>query len=254
VKLALVQPVLSAGDDSANMDEIRRIVGGISGGLGGGDLLLLPEHFIFTGEPEAYDAFLTEIAAAAGCTVVGGSHHRKVDGKKINYGAVVSAGGARVAEYSKLRPYFDEQKHVTPGTLPGSFTIGGVRVLVLICADFWYSDIILAAAEPPDLVLVPALSVSRKPSPGYAKSLWKHLAVSRAYEFGAVVGISDWAGSSTLPRYRTSGVAGLADPTTTDPERFFTPVPPGDATVTEFDAAAIAAFREDRRMRGFFWK
>jgi len=254
VKLALVQPVLSAGNDAANMEEIRRVTESVSAQLGPGDLLLLPEHFLFSSRGDGYDAFVKEIAAAAGCTVVGGSHHRSMAGGKINYGAVVSAKGETIAEYSKLRPYSDEQKHVRPGTLSGLFTMDNIRILVLICADFWYSDIILGTAEPPDLVLVPALSVSRKSSPAYAKALWKHLAVSRAYEFGTYVGISDWAEDSSLPKYRTSGVAGLADPPATDPEKFFTPVPGGGATVTELDFASIAAFREDRRMRGFFWK
>jgi len=254
LKLALVQPVLSAGDDTANMEEIRRIAAAVSPQLGAGDLLLLPEHFVFTGGRDAYDAFLLQLAASAGCTIVGGSHHRNTSGGKVNCGAVVSANGETVAEYSKLRPYFQEQTHVRPGTAPGSFTLDGVRVLVLICADFWYSDIILGMPEPPDLVLVPALSVSRKPSAGYAKSLWKHLAVTRAYEFGTFVGISDWAEDSTLPKYRTSGVAGIADPAATDPEKFFTPVPGGGATVTKLDFGSLAAFREDRRMRGFFWK
>jgi len=236
------------------MEEIRRIVNNTAPTLGPGDLLLLPEHFIFSGERDVYDSFLVETASAAGCTVVGGSHHREIDGARINYGAVVSPEGTTLATYSKLRPYFDEQKHVRPGKLPGYFTFEGMRVLVLICADFWYSDIILGTPEPPDLVLVPALSVSRKPTPGYSKSLWKHLAVARAYEFGAYVGISDWADSSSLPKYRTSGVAGLADPTTTNPDTFFDPVPDGGANVTDLDFASISAFREDRRMRGFFWK
>ncbi len=236
------------------MEEIRRVTGSVSAQLGAGDLLLLPEHFLFAARSDEYDAFIREIAAAAGCTVVGGSHHRSMAGGRINHGAVVSATGETVAEYSKLRPYFQEQTHVRPGTAPGFFTLDGVRILVLICADFWYSDIILGTPEPPDLVLVPALSVSRKPSPAFSKSLWKHLAVTRAYEFGIYVGISDWSEDSTLPKYRTSGVAGVADPAATAPEKFFTPVPGGGAAVTELDFGALAAFREDRRMRGFFWR
>ncbi|HLB00443.1 MAG TPA: carbon-nitrogen hydrolase family protein [Bacteroidota bacterium] len=254
MKLVLVQPVLSASDDAGNMEEIRRIVGEFSPGLAADDLVLLPEHFIFTDDPGVYDEFIAEAASTAGCAVVGGSHHRRMKGAKINYGAVVSPANKKLAEYSKLRPYFNEQKHVTPGDFTGEFTINKKNVLVLVCADFWYADIILRAARTPDLILVPALSVSRKPSPGYSRSLWKHLAVSRAYEFGVFVGISDWSDGSLLPKYRTSGAAGFADPTSPDPEKFFTPVPSGGALVTDLNFGAIDDFREDRRMRGFFWK
>jgi predicted amidohydrolase len=262
MRLILLQPALSAMDDSGNKEAIRRMLGNPLPGPGGrpslrpaaDDLLLLPEHFIFTDDPGAYDGFVAEMAALAGCTVVGGSHHRKVNGKKINYGAVVRPDGTKAAEYSKVRPYFNEANHVVPGDSFGEFTVNGRNVLVLVCADFWYSDLVLRAKAAPDVILVPALSVSRKPDPYYSRALWRHLAVARAYEFGAYVGISDWDDSSSLPEYRTSGVAGLADPVTTLPGKFFTSVDAGGATVFDLDFPAIEAFREDRRMRGFFWK
>ncbi len=270
MKLVLIQPVLKAPEDSANMDAIRRLVSWFSAGqrelpspggvphpprtLGPDDLLLLPEHFIFTGDPGVYDAFVAEMAALAGCTVVGGSHHRKLNGKSVNYGAVVRPDGTRIAEYSKLRPYFNEQNHVVPGEAFGEFRIAGRNVLVLVCADFWYSDLILKAAAAPDVILVPSLSVSRKPDPYYSRALWRHLAVARAYEFGAYVGISDWDDASVLPKYGTSGVAGLANPVTTVPGKFFSSVDAGGASMFDLDFAAVEAFREDRRMRGFFWK
>jgi predicted amidohydrolase len=262
MRLILLQPVLSALDDSGNREAIRRILADPLSPPGGGpslrpdadDIVLLPEHFIFTDDPGAYDAFVAETAALAGCTVVGGSHHRRVDGKRVNYGAVVGPDGTTIARYSKLRPYFNEAASVVPGDAFGEFRLGGRNILVLVCADFWYSDLVLRAKAAPDIILVPALSVTRKPDPYYSRALWRHLAVARAYEFGAYVGISDWDDASSLPKYRTSGVAGLADPVTTVPGRFFTSVDAGGATMFDLDFPAIEAFREDRRMRGFFWK
>jgi predicted amidohydrolase len=255
VRLVLLQPVLEALDDARNLAAVRSAVKVVGGGLSADDLLLLPEHFVFTGDPRTYDDFVREVAALAGCTVVGGSHHRRLDGRKVNHGAVVRPDGSTVTTYSKLRPYFNEQNHVVPGDAFGEFTIAGTSVLVLVCADFWYSDLVLRAKTAPHLILVPALSVSRKPEPGYSRSLWQHLAVARGYEFGAFVGISDWDEHSVLPKYRTCGVAGLADPTTADPERFFTPVGAGRAAAAfDLDFGAVEAFRADRRMRGFFWK
>ena len=127
-------------------------------------------------------------------------------------------------------------------------------MLVLICADFWFADVFLRAGALPDLVLVPALSVTRKPTPDYSRTLWRHLAVARAYEFGCYVGISDWGYPSELPVLFASGVAGFADPTLIEPERLFQPV--GEAAIRAYpiDFLALDAFRKDREARGFFWK
>lgn len=258
MRLHLVQPALKAPDDVHNLGAVSAVVDGILAGdappPGPDDVLLLPEHFMFSDDPGGYDRFVTELAARAGCTVVGGSHHRALDGKRVNYGAAVGPDGVVIGTYQKIRPYFNEQNHVVPGGAFGEFTVRGVRILVLICADFWYSDLILSAVRAPDLILVPALSVSRKEDPGYSRALWRDLAVARAYEFGAYVGISDWSASSSLPKHRTCGVGGLADPTTVVPGEFFTPVGAEGWSSHAIDLHKIEAFREDRRMRGFFWK
>ena len=102
--------------------------------------------------------------------------------------------------------------------------------------------------------LVPALSVTRKPTPEYSRALWRHLAVSRAYEYGVYVGISDWAHESELPVLPAAGVAGFADPTGTDPEKLFQPLGASAFAAHELDFERLEDFRRDRRSRGFFWK
>src|SRR5207244_11035847 len=133
-------------------------------------------------------------------------------------------GGAVVGRYEKVRPYAGERARVQPGRRVGEIAIAGRRILVLLCADFWFADVILGATTLPDVVLVPALSVTRKPTPEYSRALWRHLAVSRAYEYGVYVGISDWAHESELPLLPAAGVAALADPTGTDSEKLFQPL------------------------------
>jgi len=125
---------------------------------------------------------------------------------------------------------------------------------VLVCADFWFADVIQSVTELPDVVLVPALSVTRKPSPAYSRALWRHLAVARAYEYGVYVGVSDWAADARLPALHTAGVAGFADPTTVDADALFRPVGDARVAVHALDFAALDAFRADRRARGFFWR
>ncbi len=78
--------------------------------------------------------------------------------------------------------------------------------------------------------------------------------MSRAYEFGVYVGISDWGEYSRLPKYRTCGVGGLVDPTSLDVQEFFQPISEGGVSVFNLDFRALEEFRADRRMRGFFWK
>jgi predicted amidohydrolase len=253
MRLILVQAQL-AHDGSTNLDRIRAGLDVARIDFARDDVLLLPERFDPRVEAAPYERDVTSLARSLGCHVVGGSHHERRAGGDVNAGAIVDPSGDVVGRYEKLRPYASERPFVEPGTGLGEFTISGARVLVLICADFWFVDLFLRATRPPDVVLVPALSVTRKSSPDYSRALWRHLAISRAYEFGAYVGVSDWAYPSELPIHFSAGAGGFADPTALDPEKFFSPIGETGVAVHELDFAALEAFRQDRIARGFFWK
>lgn len=217
------------------------------------DIVLLPEHTHQRASRQAYLDDICGLAAELGANVVGGSHHQRESDAAVNTGAVVSPDGVVISEYDKLRPYAAERRVVEPGGRLGEMVVAGRRILVTICADFWFTDLFTRAEHLPDLVLVPAYSVTRKPTPDYSRSLWRHLAIARAYELGVYVGISDWSHSPEAPKPTTSGVGGFADPTTTDPDGFFTPIAEGVLAVDlSFDA--LETFRADRIARGFFWK
>jgi predicted amidohydrolase len=249
MQLLLINPTLVAGAHETNLSTLRGLVAPFRGRLGPSDLVLLPEHHYF-GAWDAYVAEMGELAIWLGSTLVAGSTHRQVESTRINTGAVFSSEGALVTLFEKIRPYASERAHVSPGTARGQFSSDGRRVSVMICADFWFTD--LFVNQPlPDLVLVPALSVTRKPTPEYSRALWRHTAVARAYEYGVFVGISDWSADSALPHQRTSGVSGLADPTPTDPEQLFRHV--ATAELIELDFSRLDAFRADRSARGFYW-
>ncbi|MFO0564700.1 MAG: carbon-nitrogen hydrolase family protein [Polyangiaceae bacterium] len=218
------------------------------------DVLLLPERVLMTHSANDYVEAVRGLARKLGCHLVAGSHHEATGEAEVNSGVALDPGGSVLGRYEKLRPYALERLSVRPGTGLGELRIAGRRFLVLICADFWFSDLFHRARDLPDVVLVPALSVSRKATPDYSRSLWRHLAITRAYEMGAYVGVSDWGHPSELPLLATSGVGGFADPTETDPERFFTPIPESGALAVELDFDSLEAFRDDRRARGFFWK
>jgi predicted amidohydrolase len=254
MKLVLVQPKLAYDPAADNLAIVHSILAPHAASLEPLDVVLLPEHVVLGADKDAYEHGIGQLARALGCHVVGGSHHQQRTGdERINTGVASDPDGRIIGQYEKLRPYADERRRVHGGDALGELSIGDCRILVLICADFWFSDVFHRTHVLPDLVLVPAHSVSRKPEPNYSRALWRHLAVARAYEFGVYVGISDWAYAVT-PGFRPpSGVGGFADPTQVDAERFFTPIA-GDVSITTLDFAALDNFRNDRRSRGFFWK
>ncbi len=254
MRLILTQPRLKAFDNAHNLDAVRSALDAVPDGIRRDDIVVLPEHVYFPAESREYFEVLGSFAKETGCVLLGGSFHEITEELRRNTGAIFASDGSVICHYDKLRPYADERERVDAGTRLGVCELGGHRIMVLICADFWFSDLYANIHELPELVLVPALSVTRKPSPDYSRSLWRHLAISRAYEFGVYVGISDWAADSELPRLRTSGVGGFADGATSDPGCFYRAIGDERVLVTDIDFDVLAAFRADREERGFFWK
>lgn len=253
MKLVLLQPQLGYSDED-NLGRIKSALSSAPAELAHDDIVLLPERFEPMGTRTGYEQEMSELARSLGCHVVGGSHHEERASGAVNSGLVLDPEGRVVGRYDKQRPYANERSWVGPGNELGEIEIAGRRVLVLICADFWFSDLFARAERLPDLVLVPALSVTRKSTPDYSRALWRHLAVARAYEFGAFVGVSDWGYPSRLPELSASGVGGFADPTLVEPARLFAPIGDRAVAVHELDFDKLAAFRQDRVERGFFWK
>ena len=254
MRLVLVQPRLGHAPGSDNAGAILAALESSAVACERDDVLVLPERFHLSTSRDAYLADVQRIARAAGCHVVGGSHHEARADGSVNAGVVVDPTGSVLGGYEKVRPYANEREWVRAGQHAGEIVVAGRRVLVLICADFWFSDLVLGAERLPDLVLVPALSVSRKATPDSSRAMWRHLCVSRAYELGAFVGVSDWSHESDLPLLRASGVAGFADPTATEAELLHRGLGSASAASFPLDFDALAAFREDRIARGFFWK
>lgn len=252
MKLVLVQPQLSAASDADNITTIRRHIDASGAALTSDDIVVLPEGV--DRRASGYERDVAELARTLGCHVVGGSRRERVGTGLVNAGLAFNPAGAVIGRYEKLRPYADERRAVQPGEVLGELSIGGRNILVLVCADFWFADLIQRSARLPDLIVVASLSVTRKATPTYSRSLWRHLAVARAYEFGVYVGISDWGHPSGLPSGFPCGVGGFADPTGIDPEQFFTATGDQPVAVHELDFGALDRFREDRSRRGFFWK
>ena len=214
MKLFLTQPGSYSHNVRNNFARVKRLLVPLRSNLKSNDVLLLPELIGGESNRDEYNGLATNLARDFECYVVAGSHHEHRDRAHFNCGAVANPNGKIICRYEKLRPYgIESQLGIIPGSLTGQFEVDGCRLLILICADFWYSEVFLSRLEPrPDVILVPTFSISSRATPRAAKSLWKSMAISRAYEFGVYVGISDWAYPSDYYGLKSSSVAGLADP------------------------------------------
>ncbi len=251
MKLVLVQPRPSPRTLADPFGAVQAQIDRSRPSLGRSDVVLLPEGVHLDGAPGRYEDRLARLAQALGCHVVGGSRLERVCDGAVNSGLVCGPAGETIARYEKRNPYAGERSRVRPGSGPCVVRIADRVVLVTVCADFWFFHLVRSGRRSPDLILVAACSVSRKPTPSYARALWRHLAVSRAYEIGAYVGISDWHPGRGRSEFSASGVAGLADPTAHDPRCLFRPLGEAGIACFQIDFGALDAFRKDRATRGF---
>ena len=254
MKLVLTQPVSHSEDINQNSETILHAAGKAEETIVGADVFVLPELIGASSSAEQYERWVQTIARTLGCVVVGGSHHERRGNSLVNCGVVATPAGDVVARYDKHRPYGSElDRGIVGGHTCGQFSLHGRHFLVLICSDLWFSASFYQLGRLPDVVLTPSFSVSQKASPTSAQHLWKHMTVSRAYEFATYVGVSDWAYPCVYDGLCSCGVSGLADPRP-DGTGFFTPV--GDAVFRSYqlDFDRLDQLRENRRTRGFLWQ
>jgi hypothetical protein len=170
----------------------------------------------------------------------------------VNCGIVANPDGQIVATYEKSHPYDQEVcDGVRAGRGGALFEINGIRCLVLICADFWYSSCFHVSKLQPDVVIVPAFSFSQRQTPALARARWKHAAITRAYEFATFVAISDWAYPVAYRGRASSGVAGFAHPNPAAVTGLFQGVGRSRVRSFELDMTALDDLRNSRNERGF---
>jgi predicted amidohydrolase len=242
-------------DPEAGLVNLRRVEEQVRGAIpriAPEDVLVLPELVAGDCSQLDYDSAVGRLATQVGCLVVGGSHYASNGSGRINRGSVATPDGRILCRYEKVNPYgVEHERAVAAGSSPGWFEYAGRQVVVLLCADLWFSRVFHSLPVEADVVLVSSFSVSQKPEPRHPRALWQHMAVSRAYEFGAFVGISDWAHPVEYAGTPSSGVAGLATPNPRLHESFFRPVGDVSFEVFELDFGRLDELRADRRRRGF---
>jgi predicted amidohydrolase len=249
LRVVLVQPSGWVDDGVANLRAAARALGA-AGPFDDRHLIVLPELIGATLAASDHLDQLRAITTTTGGWVIGGSHYDTV-GPRTNRGVVLDPDGHVIDHYAKRNPYGIEHDHgVQPGDRHACFEIDGRHVTVMICADAWFAELLLEPPSRADLIVVPSFSITRRP-PAFARALWRHLAVARAYEFSSFVAVSDWRLGATYHGQPSAGVSGVADPFPDDPDRYFTPADDAPVSVHELNMEKLDGLRRDRQARGF---
>lgn len=248
MKVMLTQPDSRTGDMRA---DIASLVDGSP--VPECDIAVLPELIGGTASTEEYESAIAELARSWNCWLVGGSHYLPMEHGLINSGVVCSPTGEITSTFHKSRPYGSELGNgVVPGEKSTVFEVDGRRVAVFICSDFWFSDALTQLDVNPDVILIPSFSITQKQDPSAARELWKHMTVSRAYEYAAYVGVSDWAHPCKFDGLSAAGVTGLVNPRPRGD--VYHQAQSGRFGVYELDFDRLDSFRANRAERGFLGK
>lgn len=252
MRLILTQPSIQFTEHCSRIQDTMPLLEQAGLKLGSTDILVLPELIGGNADRSEYLSELRSLSHNTGAWVVGGSHYWRETDRIVNCGVVADPEGQIVAAYEKSHPYDQEIRDgVMPGIGGALFEVNGVRCLVLICADFWYSSSFNAGELRPDIVIIPAFSFSQRPTPAVARARWKHAAIARAYEFMTFIAISDWAYPVAYRGRSSSGVAGFAHPNPPTATDLFQAVGRSSVRCFELDMAALNDLRFNRNERGF---
>lgn len=252
MKVALFQPRLSR-NHLRNVERIQFLVDRYRRPLKKADVCVLPECWFRSRSRSEYEQACREIQRRLGMVLIAGSHHEEASGRVYNRGIVLDSRGQIIARYGKNHPFDTEVKEGVRGlSQVCEFRIGRIQAAVLICADFFFSEIFHRFKNQPDVVFVPAESVSSSTNdPRYGRSLWQQMAIARAYEFTTFVAVSDWAVSRAA---RTCGVSCFVDPTVQDPHAFCQSIGEEGILIATCRRDRLLSHRRRRRSMSFFWR
>lgn len=204
MKIALVQ-MNSQPDRAANL---RQAEGLMQRSLAGRpDLIVLPEHFDWTGGTAAQKrAAADRVPGGAAYNLVrrfaarnrvavhaGSLLEAKVGSDRIhNTSVVFNASGNEIGLYRKIHMFdivtpdgkvYNESETVAPGSSLLIYEIGGIRIACCICYDLRFSRLFdRLASENVDVFILPAAFTRQT-----GKDHWEVLCRARAIEFQAYV-------------------------------------------------------------------
>jgi predicted amidohydrolase len=246
--VVLVQPSRWDADGLVNLTAAHDALIDL-GPLDDSHVVVLPELVGATLPEPDYLAGLRRLASTSRAWIIGGSHHAAAP--VTNSGIVLAPDGTVVARYHKRNPYGVEHDHgIRSGDCDTTARIAGHDVAVLLCADAWFAELLLDAPVAADLVVVPSFTITRRP-PAFARALWSHLAIARAYEFTTFVALAHWPLGTDYYGAPSAGTSGVADPAPDHPDGYFTPAAETVTSVHHLDLERLRRHRADRAARRF---
>lgn len=84
--------------------------------------------------------FWMALAARTGINILAGRLERQGD-KIYNKGTVYAPDGRILADYAKIHLYNQERETVTPGDSMSIFELNGMKIGIMICADFGFPEL-----------------------------------------------------------------------------------------------------------------
>lgn len=146
--------------------------------------------------------------------IVAGSHAHKDGEFWYNRAWLFDSESHKIQVYDKKHLFnFELKNNITPGSADGIFTIGKLKVKLMICSDLWFPEEIRSAMEEKiELIIVPAMAVVQNNKfVDYGKTLWHSLAQTRSKENIIPLMVSDWAEQPVRQAY-TCGSSCIIDP------------------------------------------
>lgn len=139
---------------------------------------------------------LSSFAQEKNSFVIAGSYACPEEQLWFNRSIIFDNQGKNSYYYDKTHPFNYELKSgISPGRNRNFYTIDGLKVKILICADLWFPEEIRNLyKEKIDLIIVPSMAVVRNSHlVNYGKTLWQSLALTRSKENVIPLMVSDWA-------------------------------------------------------------
>ena len=154
LKVAAVQVTVEQNNIKKNMENVEKMAMTVAENEKAVDLILFHEACLESGTPlpefdkklsdEIHD-FWKSIAKKAGTNVLAGRLERKEDGI-YNKATVYAPDGRILADYAKIHLFNSERETLIPGKELVMFELNGIKIGIMICADFGFPELSRAYA------------------------------------------------------------------------------------------------------------
>ena len=154
LKVAAVQVTVEQNNIKKNMGNVEKMAMTVAENEKAVDLILFHEACLESGTPlpefdkklsdEIHD-FWKSIAKKAGTNVLAGRLERKEDGI-YNKATVYAPDGRILADYAKIHLFNSERETLIPGKELEMFELNGIKIGIMICADFGFPELSRAYA------------------------------------------------------------------------------------------------------------